>query len=291
MSHSMISRLCRPSGPWRRLIPGVVLLSNGTPTRSELNLAALAHAGEGAMLTGIAAARLHGLRRLPADNRVHVLLPHSRRVATRGFAVIERTIYPPDPAVIDGVPVAPLARALIDAAHRMERLDDIRAMIAEAVQRGLCEPADLRKELEQGTTIGSALPRRVISEMERGIRSAAEAWAVPVVRRAKLPAPQWNVEIRDANGKSLGITDAYWEEVALALEVDSLDWHLNPEGYERTMRKHTAMAAAGILVVHILPKQLRNDPLGVIRALRAAYQQAAGRPPPPVHARPWRRAA
>ncbi|PRX43551.1 hypothetical protein B0I33_1148 [Prauserella shujinwangii] len=243
------------------------------------------------MITGIEAARLHGVRHLPSDSRVHVLIPHDRRVATRGFAVVERTIHPPEPETVDGLPVAPLARALIDAAHRMDSLNDIRAMIADAVQRELCHPRDLRHELEQGTTIGSALPRIVVEEMDRGIRSAAEAWAARVARRSTLPEPQWNVEIHDEFGTVLGIVDAWWPEAGLAWEIDSLDFHLNPNDYERTVRKHSRLTAAGVVVMHTLPTRLRRNPQGVIAELRAAYAQARSRPPPNVRARLWRPAA
>lgn len=240
------------------------------------------------MITGVEAARLHGVRRLPDDSRVHVLIPHARRVISHGFAVVERTIYPPEPTTIRGLPVVPLARAIIDAAHRMDDLDEIRAMVSDAVQRELCHPRDLRRELEQGTTIGSALPRRVIAEMDRGVRSAAEAWAIAVARRSGLAEPDWNVEIRDESGELLGIADGWWADVGLAWEIDSMDFHLDPEGYARTIRKHSRMTAAGIPVVHTLPTDLRKNPATVAAELRAAYEHASARPPPRVRTRPSR---
>jgi hypothetical protein len=287
MSHSTISRRCRPGGPWRRLIPGVVMLNNGNPTRQHLSWAALTHAGPKAMVTGLAAARLHGLKHIPDERRVHVLIPHESRVATWGFATIERTIHLPEkPVEINGVPVAPLARALIDAARRMDRLEDVRAMIAEAVQRGLCDPADLQHELNLGTTIGSALPQRVVHEMNEAVRSATEEWARRVIRRGALPEPEWNVEVRDASGAVLGFCDAWWPDVGLAWEIDSLEYRLGPADDEQATEKSPTMNAAGILVVHTFPSQLRDNPLAVIKELRAAYQQAAGLPPPELSARP-----
>ncbi|RBM10886.1 hypothetical protein DI005_34935 [Prauserella sp. PE36] len=291
MSHSAISRRCRANGPWRRLIPGVVMLTNGTPTRHQLDRAALVHAGAGAMITGVEAARIHGIRRLPSESRVHVLIPHERRVATRDFAVVERTIHLPEAIMINGLPVAPLARALIDAAHRMDKLSDVRAMITDAVQRQLCHPRELRHELEQGTTIGSALPRVVIEEMDRGVREAARAWASQVGEQSKLPEPQWNVEIRDGSGALLGVTDAYWPDIGLAWAVDAPDFRLDPTGYGRAARERTRLAAAGVVVVHTPPVQLRKNPAAVVADLRAGYVRAVNRPPPDVRTRLSRAAA
>lgn len=280
MSHSAISRLCRPGGPWRRPIPGVVVLANNAPTRHQRNWAALTHAGRSAMLTGVAAARLHGINRLPPDSQVHVLIPHERRVASRGFAMIERTIHLPDPIAINGVPVAPLARALIDAARRMDNLRAIREMIADAVQRRLCTPAELRRELDQGSTIGSALPKIVISEMDRGVRAATDTWAARVVERGGLPAPEWNAEVRDFTGTVLGSAQAFWPEIGLAWEVDSPDFHLTGSGHQATTRKLARFTSAGINVVHTNPARLLQNPDAVLDDLRQAFDRATSRPPP-----------
>ncbi|WP_091810800.1 hypothetical protein [Prauserella marina] len=280
MSHAAISRLCRPGGPWRRPIPGVVVLANNAPTRHQRNWAALTHAGRNGMLTGVAAARLHGIVRLPPDTRVHVLIPHERRVASRGFATIERTIHLPDPVAINGVPVAPLARALVDAARRMDSLRAIREMIADAVQRRLCTPAELRRELDQGSTIGSALPKIVISEMERGVRAAADSWAARAVKRGGLPAPEWNAEVRDDTGAVLGTAQAFWPNVGLAWEVDSPDFHLTSAGYQATTSRLARFTSAGIVVVQTRPARLLRNPDAVLGDLRQAFDRPTSRPPP-----------
>lgn len=284
MSHSTVSARCRPGKPWQRPIPGVIVFSNGTLTRQQLRRAALVHAGPNAMVTGVEAVRMHGVNRLPADRRVHVLVPHKSGVSSWGFATVERTVHLPEPTEIDGVPVVPLARALFDAARHMDRLDDVRAMIADAVQRGLCDPRDLKREIDKGTTIGSALPRRVVHEMDRGIRSATESWARSIVKRSKLPEPQWNVSLFTCDDRLLGRVDAYWHEVGMALEVDPREFHLGPADVVRP-RTHSTLTEAGVVVLHVPPSHLRDKPLTVIQDLRAAYKRAMERAPPSVQAR------
>jgi hypothetical protein len=291
MSHSSVSRRCGPGGPWRRVIPGVVLLTNGRPTRRQLALSALVHAGPQAMITGVEAAWLHGLRHLPDDSRVHVLIPHERRAATRSFAVVERTIHLPRPVLIDGLPVAPLARSLIDAAHRMDRLAEIRAMITEAVGRRLVDPRELQTELDEGTTIGSALPRHVLGEMNRGVRAAVHGWASTAARRSKLPEPLWDVEVCDEFGTVLGVADGFWSDVGLAWQIDRSEFRLRTDNVAEIGRDGTRLAATGVVVVQTLPSQLKSDPMGVVAELRVAYERALGRPPPAVRPRLWRAAA
>ncbi|WAL66802.1 hypothetical protein ORV05_03035 [Amycolatopsis cynarae] len=290
LSSSSIAHRCRPGGPWQTAIPGVVLLHSGSPTRRQLGRVALVHAGPRAMLTGIEAARLYGVRRLPHGQLVHVLVPHERKVSSRVWVTVERTRRLPNPVNLRGLAVAPTARAIIDATHRMQDLDAIRAMVADVVQRGLCTPSALGIELAKGPAIGSAPPRRVLSEIGDGVRSAAEAWGRSLVRRSPLPEPGWNVPVRDRAGRLLGVVDGWWR-VGLAWETDSKEFHLTPDGYARTLEKHAALTAAGVVVIHTVPSRLRTDPHGVLRELMAAHEVAKSCPAPQVMVPPSARIA
>ncbi|WP_340684297.1 hypothetical protein LCL61_38510 [Amycolatopsis coloradensis] len=275
-SHSSISRRCREGGPWRRPIPGVILLTSATPTKHQLLRVALTHAGPEAMLTGVQAARLYGVRRLPPERRAHTLIPHRSKVATWGFAVVERTIHLPEPVEIDGLPVAPLARALIDAARRMDELRSVRAMIHDAVHRGLCTPEELRDELAQASTIGSALPRIVVNALQDGVDSAVEQWLESVVERSDLPKPVRKAELRTPDGVVVGIADAWWPQVGVALQVRYDEVSLEPD----KRSEMPTLVAPGLIVVQVSPAQLRDEPLVVIHDLRAAHRRARQRPPP-----------
>ncbi len=289
VASSTVAHRCRHGGQWRRLIPGVILVAGGRPTRYQLVRAALVHAGQGAVVTGIEALRRHGVRRLPDDDDVHVLIPHDRHVRSRSFVVVERTIRPP--AASGPLPLATPARALIDAARRMTALDEVRAMIADAVQRGICLIEDLEEELTAATMVGSALARRVLKEVSAGVRSAAESWAMALLRRSTLPSPEWNVGVRDQDGQLLAVVDCWWDSLAVAWEIDSHEFHLGPADHERTTRRRAALAAAGVVVVPTVPSRLRSEPLVVLRELRSALDHAARRPRPSIRAAPWRQPA
>ncbi|RSM52033.1 hypothetical protein DMH03_41505 [Amycolatopsis sp. WAC 01376] len=277
-SHSWISRRCREGGPWRRPIPGVILLTSATPTSRQLLKVALTHAGPEAMLTGVQAARLYGVRRLPPERRAHTLIPHRSKVATWGFAVVERTIHLPEPVEIDGLPVAPLARALIDAARRMDELKAVREMIHDAVHRGLCTPEELRDELAQASTIGSALPRIVVNALQDGVNSAVEQWLESVLERSGLPGPARNAELRTSDGEVVGVADAWWPQVGVAVQVRHAEVALEPG----KVSEAPALVAPGLIVVQVSPARLRDEPLVVIQELRAAHRRARQRPPPDV---------
>lgn len=69
-------RRCLPGGPWQRLLPGVVLLRTGEPTRRQLVDGALLHCGDQAVVTGLESLRRQGLKRDARPGEpIHVLLP------------------------------------------------------------------------------------------------------------------------------------------------------------------------------------------------------------------------
>ncbi|HEV8557961.1 MAG TPA: hypothetical protein VGR06_16410 [Actinophytocola sp.] len=282
VSDRMIWERTRPGGIWKRLLPGVISLHNGDPSWLQQVEAALRYARRGAMVTGLAAARLYGLRRVPPTDRVHLLVPIDKQPATYGFVVVERTTRPPRPELKGGFPVAPLTRAVLDGSRRLLRQDDVDALIAEAVQKGLTTPRKLADELDTGSRRGAGRPRVTIEAMFAGARSKAEADAYRLVDASCLPRPVWNPTLIAPDGSRLPTPDGWFDDVALAWEIDSLEFHLSPKDYERTLRRHAIMTAAGIVVLHTLPSQLVREPAAVLNELSAAYRQAALRPRPPI---------
>jgi hypothetical protein len=287
VSPGTITRRTRPGGPWRPLMPAIVLLHNGPPTRDDMRRAALLHAGPGAVLTGSDALELHGMKRMPPPTGlIHVLVPAGRRRVGAGKLLVERTDRLPV-AAPGQWPLPPIERAALDLARRTRDRDVVRAVLAEVVQRGRTTPARLVAELEAGSDRGTALPREVLTAVSDGIRSVAEAEARELLRRSNLPQPMWNARVVDArNGRFIAVADAWFDEFALAWEIDSYEFHLSPADYERTLERRAAMTAVGITVVAHSPKQVVDQGAKVLAALAGNLNQAARRPRPPVIALP-----
>jgi hypothetical protein len=286
-----VARRCRYGAPWRRLLPGVYSLHSGPPSRRQFVRAALLYAGPLSVVTGLEAVRRYGVRRIPDQTLVHILVPEKKGVSGRDFLLVERSRRPWKRYVRDGFPLAGPARAVIDAARREHRKDVVRALIADAVQRNICSIGQLNWEVRQQNLRGTAIPRRVLAEVGDGVRSVAEAWARSLISRSPLPSPEWNVVLRGPSGNFLGVVDAWWAEVGLAWEIDSKEFHLSPVEHERTTKRHSRLTAAGIIVVHTVPSRLKNEPAEVIEELRGAYEFASRRIRPAVYDEPTMPAA
>jgi hypothetical protein len=299
LGRSTVAYRCRADGPWQSLLPGVILLHNGPPTRADRRRAALLYCDESAaarsanpdepgrsVLTGLDALELHGLRRMPIPSGpVHLLVPVDVRRAGGGRLMVERTTRLPRP-VPGRWPIAPVARAAQDFARRSRDRDVVRTVLAESVQRGLCTVGELSAELAAGPSRGSALPREVLAEIGDGVRSVAEAHARTLLRGSGLPAPLWNPKLFDLAGRFVATPDAWFDDVAMAWEIDSREWHLSPDDYAATVDRRGRLMAAGAVVVHHLPRALVTRSSQVLEDLRANHAQAARRPRPPLHALP-----
>jgi hypothetical protein len=157
-----------------------VLLGNMTPTRRQLVEAALLYAGPDSVITGLESCRQHGLKSIPPDPPVHLLVPHEHKARCTDYVIVERTTRMPDPTFKDRVPLAPLARSVLDACRRFRNHDPIRALLADTVQRFRLAPHRLVYELESGSQPGTAAPRKVLKDIVGGARSVAEVDAMRV---------------------------------------------------------------------------------------------------------------
>lgn len=284
LSHDAVHRRLRPGGRWQRVLPGVYLAVTGTPTDDQREMAALLYAGPGATLTGAAALRRHRLR--VSSDSVDVLVPATRRRQNAGFVVLHRTTRLPEYVCYTGpVQYALAARAVADAARGLGELSDVRALVAAAVQTRRCTVEHITEELADGPVSGSALLRRALSEVLAGARSGPEAVLLDLITKAGLPRPELNPRLY-LGDELLGRPDAWWRDAAVAAEVDSREWHLSPEHWERTMRRHDRMTAAGILVLHFTPRELRTQPDRVVATIRRALSSRRGQQPPPIRTVP-----
>jgi len=273
LTPSALRHRTRPGGPWQTPVPGVHVAVTGTLTERQRRRVALLHVGPGAQLGSWTAVRSWGLRAGPARTAVHVLAPHSRHVASRAGVVVERTTRLPVPVRVDGLDVSPLPRAVVDAARRLTSLVEVRALLAEPVQRGLVTVDQLADELAGGPVGGSRLARRVLAEVADGVRSATEAELRLLLRRSPLlRSARWDVRLVTSDGRWLADVDCYVAEAGLVVESDSRAWHLSPEHWERTMARHSRMTAAGLRVVHVSPRRHRTDGPRVLAEVEAAYR-------------------
>jgi hypothetical protein len=180
LSNRVLQHRLRPGGPWRLLLPGVYLTVTGTPTPAQREMAALLYAGPASVITGPAALVSHGVQ-VPPTDLVDVLVPTTTQRKDQRYVRLHRTARLPRQAlprqalpsqalpsqvlVRNEIRYAPAARAVADTARIMDGLDEIRAVVADALQRGACTLGQLTDEVSEGPIRGSALLRQAVADV------------------------------------------------------------------------------------------------------------------------------
>ena len=289
MSLGQLRHRVRPGGPWQRLLPGVYLTVTGTPTRQQLEIAALRYAGRGSALTGLAALRRHGLRvpdrGMPDHTALTVLVRRGRSRVNQPFVRVTPTTRMPEYVCVEGPVMFTMpARAVADAVRELRGFRDFRALVADSVQQRFCSVDVLARELAATPRKQSGWLRQALEEVADGVRSVAEGDLRKLIIRSGLPRPMFNARLF-AGEQFLATVDAWWPEAGVAAEVDSREWHISPEDWERTLARHTRLGKYAIVVQHFTPRQLRTERDWVVSEIRAALRTGRERPALAVRAR------
>lgn len=240
---------------------------------------ALLAAGPGAVLAGITAARLWGLR-AGNDRRVHVLVgsgrqPHRLPDGSR----LHRTVALGADASALRPPRTGLVRSLVDAASWARTDDDARALLAAAYQQHLVVAGQIEAVLPG---LPRARRRALIAEAAAlaadGAHALTELDLVRLCSRHHIPRPQHQIRRTDATGRARYL-DAYWPRWHLHVEVDGA-WHMEVTAWWADMRRQNELWIPGDRVLRFPGWALRHDPTTVAAQIRAALAAAGWRADP-----------
>lgn len=290
------------AGRWSRLAPSVWLTRTGPPDDAQLVVAARAHAGPDAVVTGLVACRALRLVDVPDEPLVEVLVPPRSRAVSTPHVLVHQTRRPPETWTRDGAAYATAVRAVVDGARRAGDLRTARALVLGAVSGRRCTAGELSEEVEAGPQQGSGLVRRAVDDALAGAWSAPEAEAAdhvrPLVVGGRLPRFLLNPLLL-AGPVRIGRPDGWLVGTTVAWQVDSLRHHgSDDDDFDRTLAVHDDFAAYGFTVLHVTPRRLRlvrqHWAEGLVASVEAARDHRLPRdlrvePSGPVQSGPLRR--
>jgi hypothetical protein len=249
-SRSAIDRW-HAKGLLHREFRGVYRFGHRSPSWEARALAAVLACGDGALLSGRAAAYLFSLILRPPP--LEVTAPTERRlpgVRTRRRPVMRGTVWRSIPAttltqtIVDLAPLLSLD-ALALACHRAGALHGLRA---PAVPAGAPGAAKLRL-IYQGDH------PTLLSRLEREFRRA--------LRRHGLPLPRTNVHLEE------GYVDCRWPRHRLTVELDSFRFHNSRASWERDRERERAARARGDAFRRYTWRDVVEQPLPMLADLAA----------------------
>lgn len=218
--------------------PGVYRVGHAAPSVEARYLAAVRACGDGALLSGRAAAFLYGLIK-GRPPRPEVTARTKRRVKGVATRRSRAGIHPDDAATCRRIPVTSVARTLVDIAARLQ-VDDLARACHEAGVRYRTTPRDVEAVLaRRPTSSGAGKLRRVMRGDVHVALSKLERLFLALVREAGVPLPKAN---KPAGGRRV---DCRWPEYRLTVELDSYRYHGSRHAWEQDRRREREARARG----------------------------------------------
>ena len=249
-----------------RVYPGVYRVGHRAPSTEAAYLAAVRACGEGALLSGPAAAHLWGLIKGSAPPP-HVTTPTERRVP--GILTSRcRHLDSRDAAIRNGIPITTVPRTLTDLAAVLGEADLARAC-HEAGVRYRTTPRHVDAVLGRRPTARGASKLRAILHGDAHVTlSKLEQRFLELLAEAGLLLPQTN---RVAGGRRV---DARWPEQRVTVELLSYRFHNSRHSFEQDHRRAREARARGDRFRSYTYEDVFGDSAAMLRELRELIPEA-----------------
>jgi hypothetical protein len=259
-------------GRWSVPVRGVVALQNTHLSPDQLPWLGVLHAGRGAALSHLTAARAAGLR-WTGREVVDVITPRGDLVPALPGFFFHQTRRPFDRWLVDGPgpPRLRLEHAALLAAERDRSLRRAIGLLAACVQQQLTDAdallraaAQIRK-LRHGHLFALAL-----GDIAGGAQSFAEIDLGRLTEAAGLMAPTRQALRHD--GDRIRYLDCEWRLAdgrVIVLEIDG-SFHLEVGSWWRDMKRERGVALSSTTVLRCASVEIRLEPHGIVADLRRA---------------------
>lgn len=269
VSRDAVERRAR-RGLLHRVHRGVYRVTYGALSTEASYMAAVLACGDGAALTGMAAAFEYALVRGAAPPP-EVTAPTNRRV--EGVITHRADLNRRDTSRYKGIPITTVPRTLVDIAGNFE-LDPLSALCHQAQIRFRVRAFHVEAALERRPNAAGAGTLKAIFRGDAQIvLSRLERAFLELLREAGLPLPITNLP---AGGRYV---DCRWPERALTVELDSYTYHHTRHAWRQDHLREREARARDEKFRRYVWDDLRDDPAGVVSELRPLLTRPA-RPSP-----------
>jgi very-short-patch-repair endonuclease len=247
---------------------GVYRVGHRAPSVEATYLAAVLAAGEGAVLTGRAAAHVWGLIKGPAPAPVVITATERRIEGVRTRR--SRKLDPADVTIFNAIPVTTVPRTLVELAADLPP-DRLARVCHEAGVRYGVSPKAVDAVLERRpNAAGTRNLRRIMSGEVRVTLSKLEARFLKILRAEMLPLPVTN---RPAGGRRV---DCRWPEHRLTVELDGYRFHNSRHSWEQDRQREREARARGDDFRRYTYRDVLEDPRLMLSELHSFFAHRPG---------------
>ncbi|MFF0340627.1 type IV toxin-antitoxin system AbiEi family antitoxin domain-containing protein [Kribbella sp. NPDC004875] len=264
----------------QRIHPGVYVDFTGPLPWETRVWCALLACGPGTALTGPTALRKYGVDGDWRDDRIHLAVPHTRRLDRKSSVVVSR--HRDLPAILHRTrrPLTvriEVALLLTAGAHR--DVSRRAAVLLDACRQRRTTPHRILAELPALPSLaGRSTLRRILADASDGVQSFLEHAYLRRVERAH-GLPHARRQVRATTEQGVVYRDTEYEPYGVIVELDGQAGHADSISRWRDMTRDNAAATSGKVTLRF-GYQLVSDPCSAAIQVAAALQHRGwpGRP-------------
>lgn len=236
--------------------------------RSRLR-AALLDLGPGALVSGEAAAALHGLDGFDEGPETYLVPRALRGRTTNGTVTSSHSITRLDWVVIDGLAVTSGTRTVVELIGRVER-NELGNALDSAYRKRLTTPTVVDRRLTELGRQG----RPGVADFDRlmelaGVESWLERAFLRVINGTGLPRPCIQ-RTYGGDGVHVARVDFDFDPLPIIVEVGGKRGYVSAAERQRKERRRNELQLLGKVIYFFTTEDVRDDPSYVVRTLTAA---------------------
>jgi hypothetical protein len=240
---------------YRPIFRDIYIPKSMSPSLKVMTVGAFLWSGRRALITGRAAAALHGAEWVDQYAPVEMLWENSHYPP--GTIVRQERFHPDEVTAVDGLTVATPARTGFDLARHLSRAVAVAHLDALARATGIA-PEDVMPLIARYPGArGNKRARRVIELMDAGAQSPRESSLRLVLIDAGLPRP--TTQIRVSDGHLVAYLDMGWEQPMVALEYDGDHHRTDRRQYVKDIRRTEMVDRLGWHVIKVINEDRPDD--------------------------------
>ncbi|WP_026255859.1 hypothetical protein [Mycobacterium sp. 155] len=203
---------------YRSIFPDIYQPRMAEPSLYANTVGAWLWSGQRAVITGRAAAALHGAEYVDRDSPIELIWRNNR--PPRGIVTHNDRLCDHEVVEINGMAVTAVPRTALDLGRYLPREAAVAHLDALARTTGLgSEHVQPLVEHYRGAR-GVRRAREALALLDAGAQSPKETWLRLLVMDAGYPRPQTQIPVLEPDGFPFAYLDMGWEDMMIGLEYD-----------------------------------------------------------------------
>jgi hypothetical protein len=252
---------------YRSIYPDVYLPRDAEITMAVKAQAAYLWSRRRAVVTGRAAAALHGAQWVDDAQPVELLWANNHRPP--GIVTRRDRYLPDEVATVDGIPVATPARTAFDLGRQLRRGEAVAHLDALSCATGITAAEVMATANRYHGARGIRALRTAVDLMDGGAQSPKETWLRLLLIGAGYPRPTTQIPVLDGYHEPFAFLDMGWEQAMIAVEYDGDQHRKDRSRYVWDERRLRRLLRLGWLHVRVIAE---DRPADVLTRVRHAWR-------------------